>query len=224
MLDKLDFQKKFELAVKQEIQNYQNSLNSILQSIRDIKESVESNKTECLENSAVLHSVQNIHSIENELLKSEVDKKFKSFDSRLNDFCKENAKIIDLCDEMKKIADQSSQKYLHIEKRFQEILTDLARIKSTISSNSKFIEEYTESLYRKVNDSIEKNKKEIIESPSKLEKVKQEIEAKLDSYKVDFEGVTREINVFKKENFITQKKLEQIYTLIERFKKPGGKI
>ncbi len=56
MLNRNDLAKQFELVVKQEIKNYQDSLNFVLQSIRELKESVYNVNQEQLENYAALHS------------------------------------------------------------------------------------------------------------------------------------------------------------------------
>jgi hypothetical protein len=51
-------------------------------------------------------------------------------------------------------------------------------------------------------------------------KVKKELESKLDIVKLERDSVLKEINILKKESFITEKKIENLYTLIDRLKKP----
>src|SRR6185295_4796860 len=68
MLKRADLAKQLDLVIKQEIKNYQDSLNSVLQSIRDIKNELENIQSQSLENSALLHSEHN-------KLKIEFDKK-----------------------------------------------------------------------------------------------------------------------------------------------------
>ena len=47
----------------------------------------------------------------------------------------------------------------------------------------------------------------------------QDLEKVLEEYKLDSTGVLKEIQVYKKSMFIIEKKIENIYTLIERLDK-----
>jgi len=56
MLNKNDLAKQFELVVKQEIKNYQDSLNFVLQSIDELKKDIKQLNSDMLENYALIHS------------------------------------------------------------------------------------------------------------------------------------------------------------------------
>jgi len=65
-------------------------------------------------------------------------------------------------------------------------------------------------------------KQDLDESPSPAECVKQELKKDLECHKVDVVGILRELNIYKTENQITQKKIEHIYTLIDRLTKKAN--
>jgi len=219
MLNKLDFQKKFELVVQQEIQNYQNSLNSILQAIRDIKISIQDSKTESLENYALLDTVQNVHSTDLMNLKLEFSDKIQKIESRINDLCKKTAQIDELFSKMRINEEKVTEKYTMLESKLEGIYKDVDQIKISLLVNKRSSEDTHINLVRQIKDSFELQKKELAETPSQLCKAKKEIDDKLNTHIVDVEGILKELTAYKKENYITQKKIENIYTLIERLKK-----
>src|SRR6478609_8975901 len=213
MLNKLDFQKKFELVVQQEIQNYQNSLNSILQAIRDIKISIQDSKTESLENYALLDTVQNVHSTDLMNLKLEFSDKIQKIESRINDLCKKTAQIDELFSKMRINEEKVTEKYTMLESKLEGIYKDVDQIKISLLVNKRSSEDTHINLVRQIKDSFELQKKELAETPSQLCKAKKEIDDKLNTHIVDVEGILKELTAYKKENYITQKKIENIYTL-----------
>ncbi len=62
-----------------------------------------------------------------------------------------------------------------------------------------------------------------MDAPTEASLVRNELEQKIYAHKVDVSGIMKELTVFKKENVVIEKKLENIYTLIERLQKQENK-
>ncbi len=219
MLNKLDLTKKFELVVQQEIQNYQKSLNNVLQTIRDIKISIETMQTESLESYALIHTIQSNQSTEQDRIKSDLNTKIDQIGSKLVDLCGKVAKIVDLSSELRINIDKQNEKYVTLEQKLDGIFKDVDQVKISLRVNKKSSEEDYAQALRQIKDSFACQKKQIEETPSQLSKAKKEIDERLNTHIVDVESVLKELTEYKKQNHVTQKHIEHIYTLIERLKK-----
>jgi len=77
MLNRNDLAKQFELVVKQEIKNYQEQFNAILQQLRDLKLNIEQVHKDSLEKHALLHSFQGVIASSVEEIKKKLDASVK---------------------------------------------------------------------------------------------------------------------------------------------------
>ena len=91
MLNRNDLAKQFELIVKQEIKNHKDSLNFILQSLRDLRKEIQEIKEDSLENYAAIHAQQCLYSIEFDNYK----KDFADLSSKLDRYISDQAVIND---------------------------------------------------------------------------------------------------------------------------------
>jgi hypothetical protein len=222
MLKKSDLSKQFELVVQQEIKNYQDSLNFVLQSIRELQEYSEKSRIESLEKYAQLQSKHNDLAIQLQTLKEEVAKVDKRLGSHISDeevFKRKSNQVLAMH------SDEFTKNSRENQSNRNEIIGSKSRldtIENGMQAHSLLLSDALDNLKFKLADDLKKTKEEIISRPSDTVQLKSDLEDKIDSHKVDVSGLMKEISVFKKENFITQKKIENIYTLIERLKKSEG--
>jgi hypothetical protein len=216
MLSRKDLSKEFELVVKQEIKNYNDtvlstnlSLNKCHQEIEDLSRIIE-----------IRFSEQ-----DNKLLEKEI-----KFDLHKDSIDKSIHQIIKLIGnlESKLISYESffSDFRSNIEEKYTE-KNEVYRLINDIGSaltdvNLKILqikEDYSHQiklLIIKFKYEFEEFKKEILDKPSELQVIKKELEKKIAGVSVDSEGVLKEIRICKKDSLIIDKKIENIYTLIER--------
>lgn len=222
MLQKKDLSKQFELVVKQEIKNYQDSLNFILQSIRDLKDDVAHVKNESLESFAVIHSLQSNLAILFQDMKDEQKRLRKKIDDTLADF-----KDLSKCCEKEKSYQNSvlgHHSHLHNLHEINESNIDsrLEGLSKEIEDTKKHLTQLCERSYNKFSQELLKTKDEILCTPSPVEKLYQMTHEKISSQKVDVDGIMKEIRANRYDMMVFEKKFEHIYTLIERLKKAGG--
>ena len=219
MLKRNDLSKQFELVVQQEIKNYQDSLNFVLQSIKELKESIKESNDQFLETYASLHSEQNEIKIELQNLRDVFMESYKSFHNHINDQRVVNQRnqtqILSLTNEfLKKINFDGN-----FQNKFENLWSEISNLKYKTDTSQKVLNDNLDDLFRRFRKEILKAKQEILDSPSEASLVKTQLEEKIVSHTVDVAGIMRELRIYKHDNMITQKKLENIYTLIERLKK-----
>jgi hypothetical protein len=219
MLKRNDLSKQFELVVQQEIKNYQDSLNFVLQSIKELKEEIKQVNDQALENYALLHSEQNDLKIELQNLRDVFMESYKTFHNHINDQYVVNQRnqnqINNLTSEiLKKINFDGN-----FQSKFENLWGEISELKKTTDKNNRVLNDNLDDLLRRFRQGILKAKEEIRQEPSELSLVKTQLEERIVSHSVDVEGIMRELRIYKHDNMVTQKKIENIYTLIERLKK-----
>lgn len=219
MLKRNDLSKQFDLVVQQEIKNYQDSLNFVLQSIKELKESIQQANDQALENYAALHSEQTDLKIELQNFRHVIMESYKTFHNHINDQRVVNDRnqnqILDVTNEVfKKINFDGNFK-----SKYEVLWSEIEKIKSKAENSHKVLNDNLDDLLRRFRNEILKTKKEILDSPSDASLIKTELEEKIYRHTVDVEGIMRELRIYKNDNMVTQKKIENIYTLIERLKK-----
>lgn len=221
MLKKNDLAKQFELLTKQEIKNYNDSLNFVLQSIRDLDDQIAKLKSDFHESLAVIQSAQG--KISTDILKNseEIHCLNKKLDRFINDqscMNERNAReILDITDALH----NKIRSDCYFDNRFREIKNLIDSVSRHSIKTQSQISEVSESLSKKFTNALIKTKNEIIDRPSDLSIFMNKVEEKISAYRIDVSGIMREISVIKKENIVVEKKLESIYTLIDRLKKLG---
>src|ERR1043166_2050041 len=219
MLKRNDLSKQFELVVQQEIKNYQDSLNFVLQSIKELKEEIKQVNDEALENYALLHSEQNDLKIELQNLRDVFMESYKTFHNHINDQYVVNQRnqnqINNLTSEiLKKINFDGN-----FQSKFENLWGEISELKKTTDKNNRVLNDNLDDLLRRFRQGILKAKEEIRQEPSELSLVQTQLEERIVSHSVEVEGIMRELRIYKHDNMVTQKKIENIYTLIERLKK-----
>lgn len=220
MLKGNDLSKQFELVVQQEIKNYQDSLNFVLQSIKEMKESIKEVQQESLENHALLHSIQTDLSIELHGIKDACFSLGLRFERSLNDQRVVNERN---AVEMRDLISAVFRK-VSVENNFKDEIANLWReisnLQDQTETSTRVLNDNLDDLFRRFRSAILKMKKEIQDAPTEASLVKTQLEEKIAGHTVDVAGIMRELRIYKHDNMVTQKKIENIYTLIDRLKKP----
>jgi len=219
MLKKSDLAKQFELITKQEIKNYQDSHNNVLQSVRDLQEEIRHVHESALENHALLYSQQNQFSIEIENLVNA----FKESSEKLERFINDQKSLNEMHTEQIVFAGDSARACSSRQKDLLKWITEVRdccdELRLKCENNFHATHKNIDDLLIKFRSEISDAKKNILNAPSEASIIKKELEEKIEAHKIDVEGVTKELRIYKHDNLVTQKKIENIYTLIERLKK-----
>ncbi len=219
MLKKNDLAKQFELVVQQEIKNYQDSLNFVLQSLKSINESIEAVKNQILDTHAQLHNQLKLFEIRIENLeKSHSDHK-KAAENSIFDLKTSNSKNSDqlLC--LKNQQDESLRYQDKLFERTDNLKFLLKEMDQSHNKKRSDLDSKIEFYNSKMIDHVQKTKQEILELPSDSLKIKEELEEKMNIDRVDVKGLLKEIRVNRVNTDYIEKKIENIYTLIERLQK-----
>ena len=219
MLKRNDLAKQFELVVQQEIKNHNDQMLATNLSLNEMREAIESNKVEQDKVNATFGS--NISNINQSLF------------ALSESFLKISQNIASHINDQQLLNERNSAKYQEmveaIERLFKlddKLAESLGIYGNWINKNnndvnalSKAVTSSFEELDRKHTAKLEKMKVEILSLPSEAQAVKKELEEKISVDRVDFTGILKELRAYKKDTFIQEKKIEQIYTLIERLDK-----
>lgn len=218
MLKKNDLAKQFELVVQQEIKNYNDSLSFVLQSINELKESIKELKEDSLKTYALIHSDQGKLSIEIKSLKDACFSLALRFEKSQNDQWNVNERnsneMLDISNAIfNRINSDNGLKH-----KIELVSEEIKEIKRETNRQSRFLEDGLSDLTRRVKKDILLAKEDIISRPSDAYLIKRDLEEKIASHAVDVDGIMKEIQVAKKENYVLKKQIENIYTLIARLK------
>ena len=216
MLKKSDLAKQFELITQQEIINYKNSLSQIFE------------KLELLKKEVIEIKEKNHDSL------AAIDARFQQLESAFSVY--KDSVAVDVKRLYMQQSDQAVES-LNYQRAFNQMLAEFnartmhlgnvrenfANVHEQIDKHGQFNKALHEHVQRKLDEiplaikkSAEKVKDEILNAPSEASIVRTQLEEKIDSHKVDVQGIMRELQIYKKEAFIVQKKIENIYTLIAR--------
>jgi len=221
MLKRNDISKQFELVVQQEIINHNDQMLATNLSLNELRNSLFAQKREFDHYKAICNS-ENLQRTSNfDRLSSIVEKNKSDAMSKMNDilqaFDAANKRLDDfnaLIHNFDKTLEHEKEKIIEIieiiefhDACFDVISNELKELKSSIAKISADVE------------NLNKYKAEMAAKPSEAEKVKKELLEIINTQKIDFSGLMEEIQAYKKDAFIKEKKLENIYTLIERLDK-----
>lgn len=206
---------QFENVVKEEIRHHNIAIEKNDNLLKELKESFrEFHK----EHEKLKSTNEDLY---NENLKNFIDtisKIHESFDNQRR-FIRENAKKLDAL-----IEDFKNQigEYIKLESfEYQKFYVEegFKSLKKHIEDKSKY---HDGNLYKEkieMTGLLDAAKELFIQSFDKLNNSMECLESKFEKYRIDSVGVLKEIQVYKKSMFIIEKKIENLYTLIERINK-----
>lgn len=219
MLKKSDLAKQFELVVQQEIKNYQDSLNFVLQSINELKGSIALLRSESLESYANLHREHNSLAIEVKRLNDVNSDVSQKLDYSLEDQRKVNERNALEMRDIESAFHSKISSQNNVNDKIKDISFEISKLNSNADRNYRVLNDNLDDLIRRFRNDISKMKQEILDMPTEASLVKIHLEEKIVRHTVDVAGIMKELKIYKHDNMVTQKKIENIYTLIDRLKK-----
>lgn len=217
-INKNDLVKHFELVVKQEMKNYQDSKLATNLSINNLKEELVALSAEVDLNKCKVESDIKLQDFEREKVENEFNKfiEWKNYqDKDLNN--KIDAEFKKISSSLKSLA-LSFKEGDELLKEVLVLSEDLTECKNNNSYLEDFFNLEIERLKRSLKEGLKLQKKEILEIPSEAEAVKKDILDKMEVQNIDFQGVYRELTVLKKDLYVVEKNIENIYNLIKKLK------
>ncbi len=207
-----------DLRVSQEIKNHQDFIHQTNQALQNLN-----NAIQCL-------SLR----MEKFIAKSDSERKdtLIGFDNFKEQTCKEchqcsqrigdlESKFLALQRESKEIFETISMDFLQIDDYVNRTIPDRRRldlIEKVYRENKESLYQSLDQLRAYVDTKSSQLKQDLTPDSSKDDAIKKFLEDKLIAFKIDFEGLVTEIAQLKKSAFYEQKKIENIYTQIERLK------
>jgi len=218
MLRKKDLVKQFELVVKQEIIDHNKSIEASNLAVNKHREYVEEELIKFKNNHRLLvNEYALVSGGFNDLLNE--NKSFRDSMAKLDSKCYEvHEKTNKEVKALDNLANAIHGKYMLLDKSTSDLRLYLSSLEKKIEDIAKKLEVESENTKNKIEKSIKNLKNEILSIPSKSEEVKDEFIKELSMYKVDNKGLLKEIKVLKKTVFVNEKKIEDLYTLIDRMK------
>ena len=222
MLKRSDLAKQFELVVQQEIINFNDSRNALLQSIRDLRESLSNVNEEHKENYALLHSDQT--DVESRFLefKKEIQDQLFRLQAQINTLSQQNDLAKNRIKSLEEDVKNCNIRNAANEKKIEEKTERIDSLKEYIESTKALITFELSSMKCKLEADMQKAKAEILNKPSEIEVLKQELFQKIDVQKIDVTAVLKELRVLRKDLMISEKKIEALFMLIEKMKKEAS--
>ena len=219
MIKRNDLAKQFELVVQQEIKNHNDQM--LATNLNLNKHDLDICKiTERIDglNSRVDSEILRISSSQDSL-KEYVASIVKGIDSSIND-------VFQFYEKSNSTTNKLANDFAGMELKVESLKNEIATLKIATLNINESIEKLSKTVIREVSElrrtyreEIAKAKDEITSLPSEAQSVKKEISERLNVDRVDFSGLLKELRGYKKETFIQEKKLENLYTLIDRLDK-----
>lgn len=216
MLRKKDLVKQFELVVKQEIIDHNKSIEANNLAINKHKSFVNEEIGKLKENHKLLVNEYALVSRQFSNVSSETCKLFNRIAKSECEFYKiterTSKKLQDMSNAL--LSYKTSNEMFEI--RLNGLRSDIRSLRKELkllSNKDKASEEKTRN---SLTAATKRLKKEMLDIPCEAGKVRDEFMKELSMHKLDNEGLLKEIKVLKKTNFINEKKIENLYTLIDR--------
>lgn len=219
MLKRNDLAKQFELVVKQEILNFNKNLETIFHTLNSLKEGIESVEKTVADNAAKLACHQKYLEIEIELVKRSLMETQARFNRHVNDAKVTQEDNSNHFQQLHIKVDQKITSTDEISKDLNGFKKQLASCQLSILTHIKNVDQGFDQLGARFKKEIQASRDEIMAIPSDAQEIRKELNAKINTHIVDVEGLLREIRLNRSDLHIVQKKIENIYTLIERLKK-----
>ncbi len=221
MIKRDDLVKQFDIIVRQEIINHNQAIYDSNQSINDIRNEVRKIHSE----SKVVHASlgSTITKLNSNLLEltSSLSKFTQAFSSCVNDLKAESSdldiRLIEAC----KNDENLVSIYESLIQRNGDLDSRLAQLDKKLEDFTFFVRMSLYDLKLDLLKEVDKKIQDIVNRPSEALAVKDQLDEKIKIAMVDFEGLMREIRVQKKECFILEKKIENIYMLLGKTKDGG---
>jgi hypothetical protein len=219
MKKKLDIVDKYELGIKQEIKNYQDSLFNITQSINELKLSIKSLSEKVNNNHGLIKSQNTLLEIELDITKKNILEFSSKVSSELNDIRLVQRKQADTMLSLSKTLSCIMNKESEIDKSVFDSNLKLESLKKELSVFKSDNNHEINMIAKRFLKSLEDMKEEITSRPSEYFEHKSYFDNKMQSHAINVKGVFEVIDKQKQSIYVMQKQIENLYTLINRLKK-----
>lgn len=205
-----------DIRVAQEIKNHKDLLYEAHQKINALNEGVISLSLahEKSRNEFSRQAQSVLISFEN--LRQSVDDVLKQVGKRLGDAESKLFEILDEFNELKEEVAISQIDKEQFESLFDEIENRIVANHLKQAQKNDSLNNCVQNLQQKATEDLRTLREEL--APKEPEIKKEDLEKKFDVWRVDFDGLVKEIAILKKAVAYDQKKFENVYTLIERLK------
>ena len=223
MLNRNDIVKEFELVVKQEIKNHNDSILATNLDINALKKSIDDLKKSLLKETAKNTSKDSTHNIEMSKITEKFDKlsietfsKIENYKQTFVENLREfNFRLVETTDTFVTF---------DVVKVMRETFTSMIK---DIKNGLQLLNGSIQGQFREVEKSIVKRFKSQEEDLKLLKKLVSDKEVsvlkRIDEVSVDKEGIQRELEIFKKGLYINDKQIEDIYMELDKLKKKKKK-
>lgn len=206
-----------DLRVAQEIKNHQDLMYEAHQKIQTLANGLAALAIQMERGLASSGSDNKEVLISFENLQGEVLERLDNFVQRLGDLESKCIQIqLDYGDKLYEFSQNYISKEEHV-KSTAFLWGKFKELEEKINNKSGFIDSEFTRVKSQVNDQVADVRKEI-PSVEEFKPIRKEMEEKFQTFKVDYDGLFREIKLLKKSVDYDQKKFENVYTLIERLK------
>lgn len=219
MKKKIDLVDKYELGIKQEIKNYQDSLFNITQSINELKLSIKSLSEKVNENHALIKSQNTLLEIELDITKKDIQSFSSKVSSELNDIRSVQRRQADTMLSLSGTLSALMNKQSDIDKAVFDSHLKLESFKKETNVFKSDNDHELNMVAKRFIKSLEDMKEEINSKPSEYLEYKSYFDNTMQSHAVNVKGVFEIIEKQKQAIYVMQKQIENLYTLIDRLKK-----
>lgn len=219
MLKKKDLAKQFELVVQQEIKNHNDSIAYSNNSLEEFRQKIKAQSDLSDKSFTLLASKIKQQEIEIENLRKSLSDVSQLLNSHINDMrvvFERNAKHYE---EVVSGVEIACRKHVNVAEDIQILRSDQSKMNQLLKQLSLGINDEFDNISRNFLAEMKKMKQEILNYPSDIHLVKKELEKKMAEKDVDVAGILQEIDHAKRSTYVAEKKIENIYTLIDRMNK-----
>lgn len=216
VLTRKNLSDQFAPIVQQEIKNHNDAVLAVNVAVNKANEKIDANQRLVESNFSTIDS--RLTKIEDSMqrIRNAFGEKVEKISTRTNDFesnlNRQESDISDLREDLSEIHITIT----NFEKKYGTHFTsDQLRHDIQIKENE-LIKRTIEYQKLELKKDISDLRKEILSLPSEAKQVKEEIDKKLEVDRVDFKGLMRELEVFKRRMFVIEKNIENIYTELEK--------
>ena len=219
MIKRNDLAKQFELVVQQEIKNHNDQMLATNLAVNEIRQKMEDEKIRTDRIDA--HYGDRISSLNHfrQYIQLNLNNLIQYVENHINDqktLHEKNLKrFFDLGEDILELykAEDKTSSY------FNTLSISINEIKENVNKHFRDIKLRFDELDKQYSVKLQKTKEDILSLPSEAKAVKKELEEKMAIDRVDFQGLLKELRVYKRENLIQQKEIEKLYILIDRLEK-----
>lgn len=219
MKDRLDFVKRFELITKQEIKNYNDTILNTHLAINNLNLKINEIEGRAEKAIAQVKKVFIENDIRLEKYQSQVLEDFSALRSRISSLETEikfhKLSILSFKEAFTSLNYENSKFDNHIQVIYSSLSSN---VKAISELRNEFLD-HASSIKESIRFQINELREEFIKKPSEFSELKVELEKKIASNTINYEGIIKELLVCKKSAMINDKKIENLYTLIERHEK-----